>query len=75
VLADLTGGLGDIELDMAELAAKAREEMSSAAKHSDDDDDAEAGTIAALPAPPRGHRPAPAPACRSCACPRRSPSP
>ena len=25
---DLTGGLGDVQLDMAELAAKAREEMS-----------------------------------------------
>jgi len=57
---DLTGGLGDVELDMAELAAKAREEMSSAAKQSDDD--AEEGTVAALPSPPRGHRPAPPPA-------------
>lgn len=56
---DLTGGLGDIELDMAELAAKAREEM---AGESDASDDAPAaGTIAALPSPPRGHRPAPAP--------------
>ena len=27
---DLTGGLGDIELDMSELAAKAREEMNAA---------------------------------------------
>jgi fatty acid synthase len=57
---DLTGGLGDIELDMAELAAKAREEISSAAKQSGED--AEAGTIAALPSPPRGYRPAPPPA-------------
>ena len=56
---DLTGGLGDIELDMAELAAKAREEMTG---ESDASDDAPAaGTIAALPSPPRGHRPAPAP--------------
>ena len=56
---DLTGGLGDIELDMAELAAKAREEMTG---ESDPSDDAPAaGTIAALPSPPRGHRPAPAP--------------
>ena len=31
IKADLTGGLGDIELDMAELAAKAREEMSAEA--------------------------------------------
>jgi fatty acid synthase len=51
--ADLTGGLGDIELDMAELAARAREEMTSAATDSDDDS---TGTIAALPSPPRGHR-------------------
>ena len=28
---DLTGGLGDVQLDMAELAAKAREEMSAEA--------------------------------------------
>ena len=56
---DLTGGLGDIELDLAELAAKAREEMTG---ESDASDDAPAaGTIAALPSPPRGHRPAPAP--------------
>jgi fatty acid synthase len=34
--------------------------MSSAARRSDDD--TEAGTIAALPSPPRGHRPAPPPA-------------
>ncbi len=60
VQADLTGGLGDIELDMAELAAKAREEMSSAAGRSDAD--SEAGSIAALPSPPRGYRAAPAPA-------------
>ena len=56
---DLTGGLGDVELDMAELAAKAREEMSSAA--TDPDAGPAAGTIAALPSPPRGHRSAPAP--------------
>ena len=30
---DLTGGLGDIELDMAELAAKAREEMVGRGRH------------------------------------------
>lgn len=57
--ADLTGGLGDIELDMGELAAKARAEMSSAA--ADSDPDAAAGTIAALPSPPRGRHAAPAP--------------
>ncbi|AKS33288.1 type I polyketide synthase [Mycolicibacterium goodii] len=58
VQVDLTGGLGDIKIDMAELAAKAREEMSSAAEQSDE---APAGTIRALPSPPRGHNPAPAP--------------
>ena len=56
---DLTGGLGDIELDMAELAAKAREEMTSESEAAGDAP--AAGTIAALPSPPRGHRPAPAP--------------
>jgi fatty acid synthase, bacteria type len=59
VEADLTGGLGDADLDMAELAAKAREEMSTEAAA---DDDAETeGTIAALPSPPRGFTPAPPP--------------
>lgn len=57
---DLTGGLGEIELDMAELAAKAREGMSSGTAGSGDDGPA-AGTIAALPSPPRGHRAAPPP--------------
>ncbi|OBG29763.1 type I polyketide synthase [Mycobacterium sp. E3198] len=57
--ADLTGGLGDAQLDMAELAAKAREKMSAEAA-ADDDGPAE-GTIAALPSPPRGFKPAPAP--------------
>ena len=57
--ADLTGGLGDIELDMAELAARAREETASAA--TDVDDDPAAGAIAALPSPPRGHRGSPPP--------------
>ena len=56
---DLTGGLGDIELDMAELAAKAREEMTAEA--ATDDDAAADGTIAALPSPPRGFTPAPPP--------------
>ncbi|MCW1957767.1 MAG: 3-oxoacyl-ACP synthase, partial [Mycobacterium sp.] len=46
---DLTGGLGDIELDMAELAARAREEMTSAAKVSEPED---TGAIAALPSSP-----------------------
>ena len=56
---DLTGGLGDVELDMAELAAKAREEMTAEAAA--DDDAAAEGTIAALPSPPRGFTPAPPP--------------
>ena len=49
---DLTGGLGDIELDMGELAAKAREETTSESA-ADGDDEAD-GMIAALPSPPRG---------------------
>jgi fatty acid synthase len=57
--ADLTGGLGDIELDMAALAARARGEMSSAAKKSDTA--TTRGSIAALPSPPRGHRETPPP--------------
>ncbi|BBZ55153.1 type I polyketide synthase [Mycolicibacterium phocaicum] len=55
---DLTGGLGDIELDMAELAAKAREEMVAEAAVEDEDLE---GTISALPSPPRGYQAAPAP--------------
>jgi fatty acid synthase len=58
--ADLTGGLAEANLDMAELAAKAREEMSADAA-GDEDDEAAAGTIRALPSPPRGYRPAPPP--------------
>lgn len=56
---DLTGGLGDVELDMAELAAKAREEMVGGVEPTDDA--APEGTIAALPSPPRGFTPAPPP--------------
>ncbi|MEB3980996.1 DUF1729 domain-containing protein [Mycobacterium sp. 663a-19] len=56
--ADLTGGLGEADLDMAELAAKAREEMSAEAVS---DDESTEGTIAALPSPPRGYTPAPPP--------------
>ncbi len=57
---DLTGGLGEADLDMAELAAKAREEMSSEAAAQEAGADTE-GTIAALPSPPRGYTPAPPP--------------
>src|SRR6476469_8827551 len=57
---DLTGGLAEVELDLAELAAKAREDMlGEAAVEADGDDE---GTIRALPSPPRGYQPAPAPA-------------
>jgi fatty acid synthase, bacteria type len=55
---DLTGGLGDIDIDMSELAAKAREEMAAEAA---EDSAEQKGTIAALPSPPRGYSPAPAP--------------
>ncbi|HZQ31163.1 MAG TPA: fatty acid synthase subunit beta domain-containing protein [Mycobacterium sp.] len=49
---DLTGGLADAEIDMAELAAQAREEM--AAETVEDSEDS-ATTVRALPSPPRGH--------------------
>ena len=58
--ADLTGGLGDIDIDMSELAAKAREEM--AAEAADGRVEEQDGTIAALPSPPRGFASAPPPA-------------
>jgi fatty acid synthase len=60
IKADLTGGLAEANLDMAELAAKAREHATSS-----EDDDLESleaeGNIAALPSPPRGFSPAPPP--------------
>lgn len=64
ILKDLTGGLGDIDIDMGELAAKAREDMAAEAGATDglDGDDLDAGTIRALPSPPRGYAAAPPPA-------------
>lgn len=58
--ADLTGGLAEANLDMAELAAKAREEMT--AETAAEEAAESANTIAALPSPPRGYTPAPPPA-------------
>lgn len=60
IKADLTGGLGEADLDMAELAAKAREQSASAEDDGPDALEAE-GSIAALPSPPRGFSPAPVP--------------
>jgi fatty acid synthase len=60
IKADLTGGLGDANLDMAELAAKAREDMSASDPAADEDGPTE-GIISALPSPPRGYTPAPPP--------------
>ncbi|HEY0228193.1 MAG TPA: acyltransferase domain-containing protein, partial [Mycobacterium sp.] len=57
---DLTGGLGEANLDMAELAAKAREQATSGDPAESADEAAE-GSIAALPSPPRGFTPAPPP--------------
>lgn len=59
ITADLTGGLGDADLDMAELAAKAREQKTTGAEPGTPE---ARGTIAALPSPPRGFTPAPPPA-------------
>ena len=61
IKADLTGGLAEANLDMAELAAKAREEHAAKAAEDGADDEAPEGTIAALPSPPRGYTPAPPP--------------
>jgi fatty acid synthase len=61
VKVDFTGGLGDIEIDMAALAAKAREDMGKEGAAADADEP-DLGTIAALPSPPRGYTPAPPPA-------------
>ncbi|HET9875940.1 MAG TPA: beta-ketoacyl synthase N-terminal-like domain-containing protein, partial [Mycobacterium sp.] len=58
IKADLTGGLAEVDLDMAELAAKAREEVTAEAVPGDEPAD---GTIAALPSPPRGYAPPPPP--------------
>ncbi|CPZ47975.1 Probable fatty acid synthase Fas [Mycobacteroides abscessus] len=53
---DLTGGLAEVQLDMAELAAKAREDLESrAAKSNEIDDEDDPNVIAALPSPPRGY--------------------
>ncbi|WP_255795785.1 acyltransferase domain-containing protein, partial [Mycobacteroides abscessus] len=53
---DLTGGLAEVQLDMAELAAKAREDLESrAAKSNEIDDEGDPNVIAALPSPPRGY--------------------
>ena len=57
--ADFTGGLADVELDLAELAAGARDGVAPDAAA--DADGPGPGTIAALPCPPRGHRGAPPP--------------
>ena len=59
--ADLTGGLGDVELDMADLAAKARAEISATASDSGESGEPQPDTVAALPSPPRGRHGAPAP--------------
>ncbi|MDD4868367.1 MAG: beta-ketoacyl synthase N-terminal-like domain-containing protein, partial [Mycobacterium sp.] len=58
ITADLTGGLGEAGLDMAELAAKAR---GQAAPPEEVETGGAAHTIAALPSPPRGFSPAPPP--------------
>lgn len=62
IKADLTGGLAEANLDMAELAAKAREQATAGAAGTPAEGDAAAeSTIAALPSPPRPSTPAPPP--------------
>ncbi len=60
VKVDLTGGLGEAKLDMAELAAKAREQAASDSDTGTPEADS-GNTIPALPSPPRGYTPAPPP--------------
>ncbi|MGB7357296.1 MAG: beta-ketoacyl synthase N-terminal-like domain-containing protein, partial [Mycobacterium sp.] len=60
VQADLTGGLAEAELDLSELATKARENVAAPAEEAEDDETAD-HTIAALPSPPRPATLAPAP--------------
>ncbi len=62
IKADLTGGLADADLDMAELAAKAREQATSDEEAETPRAEGTAGIISALPSPPRGFTPAPPPA-------------
>ncbi|MEO3760309.1 fatty acid synthase subunit beta domain-containing protein [Mycobacterium sp. B14F4] len=57
--ADFTGGLAEVDLDLGELAAKAREEMVAETAGDESDDE---GAIRALPSPPRGYQAAPPPA-------------
>ncbi|CAN3130048.1 fatty acid synthase subunit beta domain-containing protein [Mycobacterium sp. smrl_JER01] len=61
VLADLTGGLAEVELDLSALATRAREDATSAPADEVDGDVAADHLIAALPSPPRPVAPAPAP--------------
>ncbi|WP_421844961.1 fatty acid synthase subunit beta domain-containing protein [Mycobacterium sp.] len=58
IKADFTGGLAKVDLDMAELAANARERATS--EEESQNSEAE-GAVAALPSPPRGYSLAPAP--------------
>ena len=58
---DFTGGLGDVELDMAALAAEAREELLAEGAAAEEDS-ADSGTISALPSPPRVDDSLPVPA-------------
>ncbi|MEO6793988.1 MAG: fatty acid synthase subunit beta domain-containing protein, partial [Mycobacterium sp.] len=57
--ADLTGGLAEANLDMAELATRAREDqLAKAGEDGAEGAEDAANTIAALPNPPRGFTPA-----------------
>ena len=59
---DLTGGLAEVDLDLSELAAKAREDSAANAAEGMADDAQDGGTIRALPSPPRGYKAAQPPA-------------
>ncbi|ORA52118.1 3-oxoacyl-ACP synthase [Mycolicibacterium chubuense] len=61
VQADLTGGLAEADLDLSELAAKARDDAAAAPAESESEEEAAGHTISALPSPPRPAPAAPAP--------------
>jgi len=66
VVADLTGGLSEVDLDLSALAARAREEAAvgpdTEGNGAEDRDGTDDNLIAALPSPPRPATPAPPPA-------------
>ncbi|WP_275997192.1 beta-ketoacyl synthase N-terminal-like domain-containing protein, partial [Mycolicibacterium psychrotolerans] len=61
VQADLTGGLAEADLDLSELAAKARDDAAEAPAEEETEEEAAGHTVSALPSPPRPVPASPAP--------------